>query len=92
MDQDWPSLAMAWSILVSTCTINYSSFASIKLHLFVVGGLKHLERLSVSHCHYLYDDGLAYLSCVKKSLKFLDLSYCSSLSSKALVNSLSTLK
>ena len=60
--------------------------------LLYVGGLEHLEHLTLSHCHYLYDDGLAYLSCVERSLRTLDLSYCSSLTNKALVNSLSTLK
>ena len=69
---------------------------SIKLNMTRIflfsDGLEHLEHLKLQSCHYLYDDGLVYLSCVRKSLKALDVSHCTSLTDKALVQHLSALK
>lgn len=47
-------------------------------------GLAHLEYLSLSHCNYLYDDGLIHLHHVCKTLLHLNLSYCTSISGKGL--------
>lgn len=55
-------------------------------------GLEYLEDLNLSRCNYLYDDGLGYLLLVEKSLKLLDLSYCRSLTEKALTNHLCQLR
>ncbi|KAK7104121.1 ATP synthase subunit s, mitochondrial-like [Littorina saxatilis] len=48
-------------------------------------GLKHVRRIILHDCRYLYDDAIGYLSLVKNTLEFLQLSNCGDITDAGLV-------
>ena len=47
-------------------------------------GLAHLQELSLSKCKYLYNDGIALIRHVQKTILYLDLSDCAALTGHCL--------
>lgn len=60
----------------SRSNVHYSVFAE---------GLRHVRRIILHDCRYLYDDALEYLPLVKNTLQYLQLSNCGDITNRGLV-------